>query len=66
MMPSAREFRRYLDEALHSADKAATPEQRAAFLQIARTWHEAALAAERSMGLVAESRDLLDLIKKTT
>jgi hypothetical protein len=65
-MTSAREFRRYLDEALHLADKAATLEQRAAFLQMAKTWHEAALEAERSMGLVAESRDLLDRAKETT
>jgi hypothetical protein len=63
MTTSANEFRRYLDEALHSAEKAKTPEQRASFLQMAKTWHEAALAAERGMGPVAES---LDRLKTTT
>jgi hypothetical protein len=66
MMTSHNEFRRYLDEALRSAERATTPEDRASFLQMAKIWHEAALEEERSMGPVAERRHLLDRNRKTT
>ena len=58
-MPSSAEYRQLMDEALRWAKSAATDKERESFLQIARTWHQAALQVERSMGLVEESRDLV-------
>jgi hypothetical protein len=62
-MPSSAEYRRLMDEALQWAKSAATDQERESFLQIARTWHQAALQVERTMGLVEASRDLIKQAK---
>lgn len=41
-MPTPDEFRRYADECLHSAREAKSEAERKAFLDMARTWTQAA------------------------
>jgi uncharacterized alpha-E superfamily protein len=53
-----------MDQAMAAARAARTDEERETWLQLVRTWKEAAMAVEQSMGLVAESRDLLDGAKE--
>jgi hypothetical protein len=49
-MSTATEYRRFLDECLHWTDNARSREERKTFLQMAKTWHEAALRLEQSLG----------------
>ena len=53
-----------MQECLRWAAGATTDGERNSFLQMAKAWHEAALEVERSMGLVDESRQLLDRSKR--
>ena len=55
-MTSAGEYRKLLEECLHWADNAASEEERKSFLQLAKTWYEAALREEQSLGLVAKAK----------
>ena len=59
-MTASAEYRRFLEECLHCADTAASEKERASFLQLAKTWYEAALREEQSLGLISESKDLLE------
>ena len=65
-MTPATEYRRLLDECLHWAANARTDSERTSFLQMAKTWHEAAVQLEKSLGLVKESRDLVERSKQQT
>ena len=44
--------------------KARNEKDRATFLQLAKTWHEAALEIERGLGLISESEHLLQRSKR--
>jgi len=63
-MLSASEFRKHMEEAQQWAKDARSEEQRALYLRIAETWRQAALKLEESLGLVAESQELVDRTKK--
>ena len=63
-MTASAEYRRFLEECLHWADTAASEKERASFLQLAKTWYEAALREEQSLGLISESKDLLEGLRK--
>jgi hypothetical protein len=65
-MTTATEYRRFLDECLHWADKARSPDERKTFLQMAKTWHEAAIRLEQSLGRVRESRERVERTSKRT
>ena len=56
-MPTASEYRHYLDECLRWAAEARSDEERKSFLQLAKTWHEAAIRLERSLGRVRDSSE---------
>jgi hypothetical protein len=45
-MSEASEFQRYADEALRWALKSTTAKERAALIELARTWAQAAIASE--------------------
>ena len=51
-MTASAEYRRFLEECLHWADTAPSEKERASFLQLAKTWYEAALREEQSLGLI--------------
>ena len=63
-MTTATEYRRFLDECLHWAANARSETERNAFLPLAKTWHEAAVRLERSLGLVKESRERMERASK--
>lgn len=46
-MTTPKEYRQYAKEAMQSAERAATEDERTAFESLARKWTEAALAIER-------------------
>jgi hypothetical protein len=46
-MTTPKEYRQYANEAMQSAERAATEDERRAFESLARKWTEAALAIER-------------------
>jgi hypothetical protein len=50
-MAASTEYRRYMDECLRAAAKAASQEERKSLLQLAQTWHAAAtnLAASEAL-----------------
>jgi len=56
-MSAAQEYRHFMNECLHWAATARSEEERSTFLQMAKTWHEAALELERGLGFVADNRD---------
>jgi hypothetical protein len=64
-MTISADYRRFMEACLHWADHAASQEERNSFLQMAKTWYEAALAIEQSTGLVSESEDLLERLRKS-
>jgi hypothetical protein len=43
---------------------ARSEKERASFLQLAKTWYEAGLSEEQSLGLISESKDLLEGLRK--
>ena len=53
-MASSNEYRKYMDECLRAAAKAASEDERQSLLQLAQTWHEAATNLEASAGLMEE------------
>ena len=50
-MACSIEYRKYMDECLRAAAKAASEDERKSLLQLAQTWHEAASNLEASAGL---------------
>ncbi|MEA3071790.1 MAG: hypothetical protein QOD29_3236 [Alphaproteobacteria bacterium] len=54
-MACSIEYRKYMDECLRAAAKAASEDERKSLLQLAQTWHEAASNLEASAGLMEES-----------
>jgi hypothetical protein len=56
-MTTATEYRRLQDECLHWAANATSDDERSAFLQMAKTWYEAALTMEQSLGHVRDRGD---------
>jgi hypothetical protein len=54
---ASTELRRYMDECLWAATKAASQEERKSLLQLAQTWHAAATNLEASEALAKESHD---------
>ena len=63
-MTTATEYRHFMDECLHWAANARSPEERNAFLQMAKTWYEAAIRLEQSLGRVRESRERVERSKR--
>jgi hypothetical protein len=61
-MTSAQKFRGYMQNCLRWAATAQTDGDRHMLLQMAQTWEQAAQQIEQSVGLIAESRALLDRI----
>jgi hypothetical protein len=49
---------------LHWAEKARSGDERSAFLQMPKTWYEAAIALESSLGLKRESREPIERSQK--
>jgi hypothetical protein len=62
-MTVSAEYRKLLEECLHWADTAPSEQERTSFLQLAKTWYEAALKEEQSLGLVGESKELLERLR---
>jgi hypothetical protein len=56
-MPTAEEFQQYLRESLEAAANATTEAERKAFLQMARTWSEAAGVAGLSVAPIEPKSD---------
>ena len=56
MLPISRHMQ---PDALARSEK-----ERASFLQLAKTWYEAALREEQSLVLISESKDLLEGLRK--
>jgi hypothetical protein len=56
-MASSIEYRRYMDECLRAAAKAASDEERKSLLQLAQIWHQSATNLEARAGLVEENDD---------
>jgi hypothetical protein len=50
-MPTPDEFRQYADECLHSARDATSEAERKAFLDMARTWTQAAIRGQPADGV---------------
>ena len=65
-MSSASEYRHFMDECLRWAIDARSDEERTSFLQIAKTWHEAAMRLEQSLGRVRESRERVERVTHDT
>jgi len=57
-------YRQFMADCLRWAKAARNEKDRAAFLQLAKTWHEAALEIERGLGLISESEHLLQRSKR--
>ena len=55
-MPTAEEFQAYLRESLEAAASAKTEAERQAFLQMARTWAQAAGAARQPIPPLIERK----------
>jgi hypothetical protein len=51
-MSSSAEYRRYMDECLRAAAKAKSDKERKSLLQLAQTWHQAAISLEQGLALV--------------
>jgi hypothetical protein len=62
-MTASAEYRKLLEECLHWADTAPSEQERTSFLQLAKTWYEAGLREEQSLGLVGESKELLERLR---
>ena len=56
-MSSPKELREYADECIGWARSARTDNERDIFLQMARTWIEAATRLERTLSIVDEHRE---------
>jgi hypothetical protein len=54
MPPAAEEFRDFAQECLRRAGETGSERHRQVLLDMARTWVQAALEVERSLGLIAE------------
>ena len=63
-MASAQQYLEFRDECLRWAQAARTDAEREVYLELAKTWHEAALRVERSLGLIAQSNVLLEPFEK--
>jgi hypothetical protein len=46
-MSKSDQFRRYAEEAMRSADRSKIQEEKESFIELARTWTEAAVQSER-------------------
>jgi hypothetical protein len=46
-MSKSDQFRRYAEEAMRSADRSKNQEEKESFIELARTWTEAAVQSER-------------------
>jgi hypothetical protein len=53
------QYRQFMTDCLRWAKSAHNEKDRAIYLQLARTWHEAALEIERGLGLISEGEYLL-------
>jgi hypothetical protein len=56
LVSSPKEEREYADECIGWARTARTDQERDIFLQMARTWIEAAVRLERTLGIIDEHR----------
>jgi len=63
-MLSSDLYRQFMADCLRWAKAARNEKDRATYLQLARTWHEAALEIERGLGLISESEHLLQRSKR--
>jgi hypothetical protein len=52
-----------MEECLRWAAKARSDEKRDMYLQLAKTWHEAAKRLEEGIGVIRENKDLLERSK---
>jgi len=53
-MLSSDLYRQFMTDCLRWAKSAHNEKDRATYLQLARTWHEASLEIERGLGLISE------------
>jgi hypothetical protein len=63
-MLSSELYRQFMADCLRWAKAARSENDRESYLQLARTWHEAALHMERGLGLIAEDEDLVERPRK--
>jgi hypothetical protein len=63
-MASAQQYLEFRDECLRWAQAARNEAEREIYLQLAKTWHEAGVRLERSLGLIAESKELTERSRK--
>ena len=63
-MLSSDLYRQFRTDCLRWAKSAHNEKDRATYLQLARTWHEAALEIERGLGLISEGEYLLQRSKR--
>src|SRR5262245_24114767 len=63
-MLSSDLYRQFMADCLRWAKAARNEKDRATYLQLAKTWHEAALEIERGLGLISESEHLLQQPKR--
>jgi len=63
-MLSSDLYRQFMADCLRWAKAARNDKDRETYLQLARTWHEAALQIERGLGLIAEGQDLVERSRK--
>jgi hypothetical protein len=56
-MYAAQEYRHFMKECLRWAATARSEEERGTYLQMAKTWHEAALELEQSVSLAPDRRE---------
>jgi hypothetical protein len=63
-MLSSELYRQFMADCLRWAKAARSENDRETYLQLARTWHEAALHIERGLGLIAEGEGLVERPRK--
>ena len=63
-MLSSELYRQFMADCLRWANAARSENDRESYLQLARTWHEAALQIERGLGLIAEGEGLVERPRK--
>ena len=63
-MLSSELYRQFMADCLRWAKAARSENDRETYLQLARTWHEAALHIERGLGLIAEGEGLVGRPRK--
>ena len=63
-MLSSELYRQFMADCLRWAKAVRSENDRETYLQLARTWHEAALHIERGLGLIAEGEGLVERPRK--